>query len=200
VKRASGHNRVQCTACRHVERTRLDWLIASGSQLKPLAQRFGLSPNAIYNHARKHITPEFRAAVRVGPFSSEEELRRLCAENGASVVEQLRAVNGAVSARWLIAFEAGADATFADLTSQLRKNLELMAKLTKELAPVPSVVTTNNFVLFQSPEYIAAVTGIADALRPFPEARRAVTAALRRLGAASERPLLEVHPASDEAA
>jgi hypothetical protein len=82
----------------------------------------------------------------------------------------------------------------------LRKNLERMAKLTKELAPVPSVVTTDNLVLFQSPEYIEAVTGIADALRPFPEARRAVTAALRRLGAASERPLLEVQPASDEAA
>jgi hypothetical protein len=158
-----------------------------------------LKPSSIYNHAKKHISAEYRAAVRIGPFESEERLRQLCAENGVSVVENLRALNAGVTARWLAAFEAGADDMFVSLTGQCRKNLELLAKLTKELVPTPSVVT-NNVVLFQSPEYLEAVTGIADALRPFPEARQAVAMALRRLGAAGERPLIEAQPAPPEAA
>ena len=47
--------------------------------------------------------PKYRAAVRLGPFESEARLRQLCAENGVSVVETLRAVNAGVSARWLTA-------------------------------------------------------------------------------------------------
>jgi hypothetical protein len=34
-----------------------------------------------------------RWCVRIGPFESEERLRQLCAENGVSVVEILRAIN-----------------------------------------------------------------------------------------------------------
>jgi hypothetical protein len=44
--------------------------------------------------------------LRCGPFASEEKLREICAENGESVLTQLRAVNEAVAARWLNAFEA----------------------------------------------------------------------------------------------
>jgi hypothetical protein len=88
-KGRSGHRRSSCTVCRHAERTRIDYLIASGGTgtLKPLGPRFGLSSQAIYNHAKKHVSAEFRAAVRIGPFESEEKLRQLCAENGASIVE-----------------------------------------------------------------------------------------------------------------
>jgi len=106
-------------------------------------------------------------------------------------VETLRAVNAGVSSRWLVAFEAGADDTFISLTGQIRKNLELMARLTRELVPPPSVVTTNNIVLFEHPEYVQAIAGIAEALRPFPEARQAVVSALRLFSAAGERPLIE---------
>ena len=106
-------------------------------------------------------------------------------------METLRAVNAGVSSRWLVAFEAGADDTFISLTGQIRKNLELMARLTRELVPQPSVVTTNNIVLFEHPEYVQAIAGIAEALRPFPEARQAVVSALRSFTAAGKRPLIE---------
>jgi hypothetical protein len=183
----------------HPERTRIDYLIATAAPLKPLAARFGLKPSSLYNHSKKHISPEYRAAVRLGPFESEERLRQLCAENGVSIVETLRAVNAGVSSRWLIAFEAGADDTFISLTGQIRKNLELMAKLTRELLPAPSVVTTTNkIVLFEHPEYVQAIAGIAEALRPFPAARQAVVSALRSFSVASERPLIEAQPAAAE--
>ena len=61
-------------------------------------------------------------------------------------METLRAVNAGVSARWLAAFEAGADDTFISLTAQMRKNLELLERLTRELMPQLSVV---NFMIFE---------------------------------------------------
>jgi hypothetical protein len=202
LPRRVGHREGNCRSCRHPERTRIDYLIATGAPLKPLAPRFGLNPSSLYNHAKKHISAEYRAAVRLGPFESEERLRQLCAENGTSVVETLRAVNAGVSARWLVAFESGADDTFVSLTGQIRKNLELLAKLTKELLP-PSptaLYTTNNFLLFEHPEYVQVIAALGAALRPFPEARQAVTLALRQFNAADERPPLEALPAPSEAA
>src|SRR5215831_12419627 len=135
MPRRSGHREGTCKTCLHPERTRIDYLIATGASLKPLAPRFDLKPSSLYNHSKKHVSAEYRAAVRLGPFESETRLRQLCAENGVSVVETLRAVNAGVSARWLAAFEAGADDTFISLTAQMRKNLELLARLTRELVP-----------------------------------------------------------------
>jgi hypothetical protein len=195
MPRRLGHREGTCKTCLHVERTRIDYLIATGAPLKPLASRFGLKPSSLYNHAKKHISAEYRAAVRIGPFESEERLRQLCAENGVSVVETLRSVNAGVSARWLIAFEAGADDVFVSLTGQFRKNLELMAKLTKELVPPgPTTVVTNNISFFANPEALAAINALAIALRPYPEARLAAAAALRQFTEAGRSPLLEVQP------
>jgi len=195
MPRRSGHREGTCKTCLHPERTRIDYLIATGASLKPLAPRFDLKPSSLYNHSKKHVSTEYRAAVRLGPFESETRLRQLCAENGVSVVETLRAVNAGVSARWLSAFEAGADDTFISLTAQMRKNLELLARLTRELVPQPSVVnTTNNFVLFEHPEYVQVIAALSMALRPFPEARQAVLATLRSFRAAGERVLIDAQP------
>src|ERR1700730_8172875 len=147
MPRRVGHREGTCKTCNHSERTRIDYLIACGGPLKPLAPRFGLQPGSVYNHARRHISSEYRAAVRLGPFESEERLRQLCGEAGTSIVETLGAVKAGVAARWLVAFEAGADDTFVSLTGQIRKNLELMAKLTQEFVPGPSSVVTNNVLI-----------------------------------------------------
>ena len=195
MPRRLGHREGTCKTCLHPERTRIDYLIATGASLKPLASRFGLKPSSLYNHSKKHVSSEYRAAVRLGPFESEARLRQLCAENGVSVVETLRAVNAGVSARWLAAFEVGADDTFISLTAQMRKNLELLARLTRELMPQPSVVnTTNNFMLFEHPEYVQVIAALSMALRPLPEARQAVLAMLRSFRAAGERVLIDAQP------
>jgi hypothetical protein len=81
------------------------------------------------------------------------------------------------------------------LTGQIRKNLELLARLTRELMPQQSVVTTTtNFMLFEHPEYVQVIAALGVALRPFPEARQAVLSALRLFSAAGEQPLIEAQP------
>ena len=73
----------------------------------------------------------------------------------------------------LSAFEARADDTFISLTAQMRKNLELLARLTRELVPQPSVVnTTNNFMLFEHPEYVQVIAALSMGIAALPEARQ----------------------------
>jgi hypothetical protein len=67
---AGADRRTQCTVCRHSLVVQINWLIASGAPLKPLGPRFGLSSTAVYNHAAKHVSDQFKASVRVGPFAS----------------------------------------------------------------------------------------------------------------------------------
>jgi hypothetical protein len=189
--------------CRHPEIARINYLLASGgASLRPLAAKFGLSVNSLHHHRHKHISPEYTAAVRIGPLQSEEQLRDLCAQNGVSVVENLRALNAGVVSRWLAALEAGSDDVFISLTGQIRKNLELLAKLTKELVPAATTVVTNNtsIQLFEAPAWCEAIAALGLALRPFPEARAAVIEVLRRLGASNDGLLIEARPQPSEAA
>jgi hypothetical protein len=157
----------KCSICRHPERARIDYLAASGASLAPLAAQFRLKRSAVYNHSARHISDAYRAAIKIGPFESEEHLRRLCAESGVSVLDNLRAIYGGVAARWLVAFEAGADQTLALLTTKLQANLALQGQLTRELMPPGS--TVNNSLVIVTPEVVRAV----QAMHPTPEQRAA---------------------------
>ncbi len=190
MPRRTGHIEGKCKTCAHAERARIDFLLATGTPTKPLAARFGLAPSSVYTHYKKHVSADYKRAVKIGPLQNEEHLRQLCTENNSSVLETLKAVNAGLTARWLANFEAGADGTFADLTGHLRKNLELMAKLSHELAlPTSTTNIVNNVAIFEHPEYLRALNCMRDALKPYPEARKAVAAALRALG--PEPPLIE---------
>jgi hypothetical protein len=167
----------KCSVCRHASRARLDYLAASGASLAPLAAQFGLKKSAIYNHASRHISEAYRAAIKIGPFESEEHLRRLCAESGVSVLDNLRAIYGGVASRWLVAFEAGADQTLALLTSRLQSNLELQGRLTRELMPTGG--TINNNIIISD-----AVVRAVMAMHPTPEQRAAFADYYRQRSAA----------------
>jgi hypothetical protein len=180
VQRPKGSNG-RCRACRHPERLRLDYLLATGASQPALAKKFGLSKDVVWRHNQSHIAEEFRRRVKIGPFESEEHLRQLCAEGGASVIDNLRAIYRGLASRWLVAFEAGADQTLSLLTVRMQSNLELQAKITKELAPPGAYggPVTNNF--YVSPQYLTVLRVAAVALRPYPEARRDFARALRDL-------------------
>jgi hypothetical protein len=177
----------KCSVCRHPEHGRIDYLLALGDQVKPIAAKFKLQPTSLYNHKRKHISVEYVRAVRIGPLESEEQLRDLCARHGGSVIENLTAIYSGLVSRWLAAFEGGDDATLSVLTQRLHKNLELRARLTHELVP-PSTITNN--VLIADPEYLRVIGTLARLLAPFPEARKRVALGLREMDLA--HPQLEV--------
>jgi hypothetical protein len=66
---------------------------------------------------------------------SEEQLRKLCSEHGASVVENLMAIYGGLASRWLSAFEAADDATlsFADAAPAIACTFVRAGRATRRL-------------------------------------------------------------------
>ena len=96
-----------------------------------------------------------------------------------------------------MAFEIGADKTLTLLTGKMLAALELQARLTKELMPPSQTTNVTNIAVFEHPAYLQAITALAAALRPFPEARRAVLPVLRSLQTPTDPdvPLIEHQPA-----
>jgi hypothetical protein len=63
------------------------------------------------------------------------------------------------------------------------------------LVPGPASITNNVAIFSQHPEFIEAIAAVCEALRPYPHARTAVSAALRSLGLAGGPSLIELKPA-----
>ena len=182
-----GDRRGTCSVCRSPSLVRIDWLLATGSTRSAVARKFNLSSDAVERHARKHISAEFRNAVAIGPYKSEAELRRLTAENSASVVENLAAIYGGLTSRWLSAFESGSDTTLAMLTKEMLRVLDMRARISRELAPPQTTVM--NF--FNAAPFLELQGQLLRTLAQHPEARRDVIAMLREMERKSP-PLIEV--------
>jgi len=91
-----------------------------------------------------------------------------------------------LASRWLHAFEAGDDHKLSLLTGKLHANLEMQARITKELSP-GSVHIQNNYLM-------SDVTTLLKILTPYPEAKRAIVDYYRKRSAAD---LIEHHDASE---
>ena len=167
-KRGAQMKRRPCLTCEHPERARIDFLIARGESISAVATKFSVSKPSIYRHAQQHISDEYRNVVQSSPLESLESLQKLAAEAGSSVVDNLCAIYGGLSNRWLQAFESGDDVKLSALTARLHQNLELRARISKELLPSGSTFNqTNNFLLADAGQLLKV-------LAPYPEARRAI--------------------------
>jgi hypothetical protein len=164
----------RCTICAHPERARIDFLAATaggewGNGRRSLATKFNVSAAALYRHCRRHISDDYRRAVRVGPFESEERLRALLADAGASVLDRYNGLYSGHLARWLAAFEAGNDEMMTRHGSLMGALLAKVGVLTREMLP-PSAHQhiENNF--FLSPDFAAFQRRAVAVLRRYPEA------------------------------
>jgi hypothetical protein len=163
----------RCTVCQHPERGRIDNLLCvaegnHGSGRRALGEKYGLSQHAIWRHGKAHISEEYRKAARVGPFQSEEELRRLVAESGASALDRFNALYNGHLSRWLHALEIGDDDAMTRHGALMGQLLAKIGVITKELTPSSAHTSiTNNLTL--SPDYYVFQQRAAAVLRRFPE-------------------------------
>jgi hypothetical protein len=168
-----------------------------GSGRKALGEKFGVGDYSIQHHKDHHISAEYKAAVLAGPFRSEEDLRKIVAEEGISVLENLRGMCNAHRSRWLAALEAGDDELMIAHSKPMSDMLWKIGKLTREIAPQQTLIQNNTLIFEEHPEYLATINKLTAALRPFPEARQAVAAALRSLANGKSKPLMiEAEPAA----
>jgi hypothetical protein len=145
----------RCSVCGHAERLTIDNLLATGAEARAVARRFGLSKSAVSRHLHGHISETWMAAMKVGPYGSQAELAKLCAEEGISVVQGLRALYASHHAMLVANREAGATNAYITVAREIRATLNDIGRITGELLPsVANVNITNNF---NTVNYLAAL-------------------------------------------
>jgi hypothetical protein len=203
--RGSWHWRVsvepngRCKVCAHLERSRIELLLAGGAGQRPLARKFGLTHHALGRHWRTHVSAERRTALQIGPVQ-RMALAAHVSEECASVIDHYRAVRAGLYKQLNAADEAGDRNGVALIAGRLLSCLDSMARLTGQLAESPLVQnnTINNFYL--EPAFASFQADLIRVLSRFPDARSAVLAEFERLeGASARQPALE-HESAEAAA
>jgi hypothetical protein len=183
----SGALGARCTICAHAARPQIDLSIATGLSKRHIAQRFRVSPDAVWRHGKEHLSPELKTALALKLLVKEGDTRAVLLEEGAGAVEALRAIRAPMFGLFLQAIEIGDSRSVAALAGRLHEGLTLSARLTGQLVPAAGT-TIQNIVL--SADYIALRSSLLAALRPFPEAARAVAEVFRTTG---EHAAAEMH-------
>jgi hypothetical protein len=100
MRRTAG---LRCTICNHPARPQIDLAIATGLSKRAVAERFGVSRDAVWRHAQAHLTAEMRAALATKLLQREGDTRRILLEEGAGVTEALKAIRGPLFGQFLAA-------------------------------------------------------------------------------------------------
>jgi len=182
-KKANG----RCSVCTHVERLRIELLVATGAHQRAVAKKFGLSKDALSRHWLSHVDDERRVALQFGPVE-RERLASLVAEESTSVIDHFRAVRSALYTFLNAALTAG-DVTGGSMASgRLLECLNSMARITGEISQSPMMQLTQNNFFLNDPQFAQFQAQLVAALRPFPEARKAVIAVFEQAEHASMAP------------
>jgi hypothetical protein len=162
-------------------------MLAAGGGQKAIARKFGVSKDSVWRHWTRHVSPERRATLLMGPVQ-KHALAAQIAEENTSVLDNLRIVRAGLYRQYDNAIEAGDRTAGALLAGKLHQNLQITARITGELASSPLVQINNQqnvSMMMESPEFSAFQAQLIAVLRDFPEARLAVIREFSKLEALS---------------
>jgi hypothetical protein len=170
-----------CTVCASPDRHRLDLARARGISLRVLGRKYGLSRDSVARHWRNHVPAALKADLKKRALiRSEADLTEIRNEEATGLLENLRALRGRLFQTLDIAERYADLHAVARLHAEIRANLETVGKLVGELNS-HAVKVENNLVV--SGDYLRLRSILIAALKPYPEARRAVAAALAAIEA-----------------
>src|SRR5262245_53376354 len=159
-----------------------------------MARRFGVSPDALYRHRTNHLSPQVRAAMLAQQKPTEIDLEALQASESEGLLAQLVTQRARLQTHSEMASELGDVRSAVACERAITSNLELVGKLLGQLVQRHEVRSTS---LLISPDYLELRATLVRALQPFPEAARAVGAALHAMESkaaddikASKQPLM----------
>lgn len=170
----------QCTICKSEHRAAIEVGLVHKVPARVLADRYGVSDDAIHRHGRSHLSPAQRAAILAHRKPTAIDLDQLRTTESEGILAQLVAQRARLQVNAELAAGLGDVKAAVSAESAITANLTLVAKLLGQLVTHHNVTTTSVLV---SADYIVLRQSIIAALRPFPEAAAAVGAALARLEA-----------------
>ena len=177
MARGSGQGKA-CTICQHEKRHLLELGLVHRVPARVLAARFGVSKDALHRHRRNHLSPQHAAALLAAQKPTEVDLEALQASESEGLLAQLVAQRARLQTYAEQALELGDTKAAVAVERGVIANLELVAKLLGQLVTRHEVRSTSILV---SHDYLQLRSVLVKALQPFPDAARAVGAALHRL-------------------
>ena len=164
-----------CTICSHQRRHQIEIGLVHRVPLRVLGQRFECSPDALHRHRHRHLTPQMAAAILAAQAPSEIDLEALQRNESEGLLAQLVTQRARLQQHSDLALELGNAAGAIAAERAITSNLELVAKLLGSIVQRHEVTRTSILI---SADYLQLRQSIVQALRPYPDAARAVGAAL----------------------
>ena len=171
-----GGNR--CTVCAHERRHQIEIGLVHRVPYRVLARRYDLKISALHNHRHKHLTPQIAAAILAQQKPTEIDLEALQASESEGLLAQLVGQRARLQVHSELASDLGDVKAAVACERAITSNLELVGKLLGQLVHRHEVRSTSILV---SPDYLQLRATLVNALQSFPEAARAVGAALHAL-------------------
>jgi hypothetical protein len=152
-----------CTVCTQEHRKAIDQALVNGDSFRDIAGRFTVSRSALERHKASHLPAALTKAAGAAEIAHADNL-----------LGEMEKIQKTTLYILNVAGKSGDLRTALLAVGQARKNLELLARLTGELAEQQTTVN----VLVASPDWLRLRSAILAALDPFPDARWAVLEAL----------------------
>jgi hypothetical protein len=173
-----GKRGTPCGVCDHKQRHLIEVGLTHGTPLRVLAKRFDLSHHAVGRHARNHLSPVQRAAILAAQKPTAVDLDALRTSESEGLLGSLVAQRARLQQQGDMALELGDVRACVAVESAITSNLALVGKLLGQLVTRHDVRHTSILV---SPDYLRLRQALVLALKPYPDAARAVSAALHAL-------------------
>jgi hypothetical protein len=168
----------QCSICKHKSRHQIEIGLAHGISHSALSRRFNVSADAVGRHATNHLSPAMRAAILTAQAPSAIDLDALQASESEGLLSQLVHQRARLQQHVSMAIDYGDVKAAVSAEGAITANLALVGKLLGMIVQRHDVRSTS---LLVSPDYLKLRSTLIDALRPFPNAAKAVGAALHML-------------------
>ena len=162
----------RCQTCEHPQRAQIDLALARKVPVRQLEKRFGLSKDSLSRHKREHLSPQMQAALQVSTRPSDVDLEALRKTESENLIQDTVYRRARLYKLLDTAEEMGDLRAAASIHGRLNDNSEFSAKLLGEINTATQHITQNILV---TQEYHDLRGALIRALRPFPDARAAIT-------------------------
>jgi hypothetical protein len=137
MARQKGSRTGRCQGCNHLDRVRIERLLAAGASIKGTARKFGIDYHALRRHWINHVSPEARTAYIAGAGATKDQLEEIVANESLALIDHYRIVRGGRYKGFGAASELGDGNALALLAGRLHENLRDSGRLTGELQRGP---------------------------------------------------------------
>jgi hypothetical protein len=152
--------------------------LARGGSRRSVADHYKVSPDALWRHWTSHVSDDAKASMKAAYLKPSATIEEILREESPGLLERLAAYRAGCWRLFNDAVENADAKGVAPLVRELIRVEELIAQQTGELRAKASTPVAH---LHMTADFARLRQTIALALRPYPVALAAVSAALREM-------------------